>query len=113
PAAPLATTGTLVVIGLPSGSRMQVDGKMVDATNPVAVDPGTHRVTAQATGYENYSTSVLVARGVQVPLTVTMTRSPGKPAAGGGGGGGDVGKGRRPVRHAFPGHVQSEWGLLG
>jgi len=91
PAAPLPTTGTVVVIGLPDGGRVQFDGRPEDATAPISIDPGAHRVTAQARGYENYTTMVTVARGTNVPLTVDMKKLPQKagtitqrPAAGGG-----------------------------
>jgi hypothetical protein len=71
---PNVTTGTLVVVGLPSGGRIQIDGKGVDPSYPIIVDPGSHRVTAQATGYDNFSTMVTVARGVEAPLSIAMTR---------------------------------------
>jgi hypothetical protein len=64
------------VVGLPPGGRVQIDGKTVDATAPISVDPGSHRITAQANGYESFSTTAAVARGVEAPITINMARLP-------------------------------------
>jgi hypothetical protein len=80
PAAPLPMTGTLIVTGVPAGGRVSVDGKSFDPTGPINVDPGSHRIVAVARGYENYSTTIAVARGVQMPLSITMTPATRQPA---------------------------------
>src|SRR5258705_10477177 len=53
PAGPQATTGTLLVVGLPAGGRLSIDGKPMipDAAGAAEVPPGVHRVAAQANGY--------------------------------------------------------------
>jgi hypothetical protein len=74
---PLPTTGTLVVEGLPAGGRILVDGKplILDVNNTAEVEMGSHRVVAKANGYDSLSTTVVVARGVQKALPISMTKA--------------------------------------
>ena len=76
PATEKALTGTVVVTGFPRGGRVQVNGKGVDPAAPILVDPGSNRITAQAAGYEDFSTTVTVSRGLEKVIPLAMTKRP-------------------------------------
>ncbi len=83
PAQPARSTGTLVFSGQPRGSRVRIDGKVVpDPEKPFTVDPGSHRVEVQASGFDTWSGTVVVAKGEDKAVGIpAMTRTAPKQVA--------------------------------
>jgi serine/threonine-protein kinase len=70
PAAPRPTTGTVDVIGLPTGGLVALDGRRERGTS-FSVPAGPHRLEMGAPGYERVSVSITVRAGERnrVPYT--------------------------------------------
>jgi predicted Ser/Thr protein kinase len=79
PAPPIApppvATGTLVLSGVPAGSRVRIDGAEVSGREH-RLSPGTHRVEISAEGYREFSRTATVQAGRRHSLRVAMEAVP-------------------------------------
>ncbi|ULQ60292.1 PEGA domain-containing protein [Brucepastera parasyntrophica] len=67
------TSYTLTIKSTPSNAVVYVDGNKVSG-NSVSVTPGTHAITAQASGYTDFSASVNVRQNMT--YSIVMTAAP-------------------------------------
>jgi len=74
-AAPAGDTGTVVVVSVPSGAEVYVDGNFVGeapATLPLA--PGKHTIRIASQGYSAWSRTLMVLASSDVRLTATLKK---------------------------------------
>ncbi|HET7791097.1 MAG TPA: protein kinase [Gemmatimonadales bacterium] len=65
-----STPGKIVLSGFPDRTTVTIDGQV--AVSPAAVQPGSHRIEARATGYSSFYQTVDVAPGATVQVPVHM-----------------------------------------
>ncbi len=74
PGSNTGTTYTLNIQSSPSNAVVYVDGNRVSG-NSIRVTPGVHTVSAQAAGYNDYSTSVNVQQNMNITINMNSTSS--------------------------------------
>ncbi len=71
----LPNTGILVLTGLPQGARVRINGSLVQGATHT-LDAGSHRIEAQARGFDDFGQTALVPRGDTVVFAVAMSQLP-------------------------------------
>ena len=66
------TAGQLILSGLPSGARVFVNRRQVDASVPIVLRPGVYDVRVQADGYEEARYSVEAQAGGRIEQAVQL-----------------------------------------
>ena len=66
--------GHIVINTIPSGASISVNGSSIgQSPKTIDVDPGTYAIIINLTGYNDVSTSVIVAAGSTHTLNVSLT----------------------------------------
>ncbi|MDQ3032408.1 MAG: PEGA domain-containing protein, partial [Myxococcota bacterium] len=74
------------IVGGPEGATILIDGNDVGRTprpDPIQVAPGSHRVIVRASGYADFTSSVVVSAGQAVEVPVEMAPAAAAVASGG------------------------------
>jgi len=74
PLAPPGTPGRLILVGVPQGARVLIDGQQVRGT-ALELPPGVHRLNVRVAGYQAFDRQVIISPGEASTIRVQLEAS--------------------------------------